>query len=149
MNYNEYLAFYGLPCSMATHNDWLYNEWYHGRAYQHEGEFYSIVTGENLSSIDIPQINHKKLQSYLENELIMEFSSPEECLAYFNTYDGQKFETVEEMKAYQGSYGFGLNRKWYHISFNEALDVWDKQAVSSIIHAPKRKTAIKLRDEER
>lgn len=124
MNYNEYLAFYRVPRSKATHNDWLYHEWYHGRAYQYEGEFYSVVTGEKLSSVDVPQINRETLKEHLENELILEFASPEECLNYFNTYDGQHFQSVEEMKIYQGSYGFSLDEKWYHISFDEALDVW-------------------------
>ena len=137
MNYDEYLAFYRLPRSKATHNDWLYNEWHHGRAYQHEGEFYSVGTGEKLSSVDVPQINYEKLKEYLENELIMEFTSPEECRQYFNTYDGQHFQTVEEMKLYQDPYGFGLDGKWYHISFDEALDVWDKPSLCKLIQIAK------------
>lgn len=68
-------------------------------------------------------IDRTKLAKYLEDESITEFSSPEECLAYFNTYDGQRFQTVDELKAYQGPYGFGLNGKWYHVNFDDALDV--------------------------
>ena len=123
MNYNEHLAFYQVPRSKKTHDDWLYNEWYHGRAYQDEGEFYCVVTGEKISTVNVPRINCEKLKKYLEYELILEFDSPEECLKYFNTYDGQHFRTVEEMKEYQGPFGFGLDGKWYHISFDEALDV--------------------------
>ena len=69
-------------------------------------------------------IHTDKLRNYLTENMILEFSGPEECLEYFNTYDGQQFASVEEMKAYQGKYGFGIKEKWYHISFDEALDVW-------------------------
>lgn len=71
------------------------------------------------------QINREKLADYLAEEMIMEFESAEECRVYFNTYDGQDFETVADMKQYQGEYGFGLDGKWYHINFDEALDVWE------------------------
>lgn len=64
-----------------------------------------------------------KLQEYLKEEMIIEFNSEKECMDYFNLYDGQNFKSVEEMKEYQGVYGFGLDGKWYHISFDEALDV--------------------------
>lgn len=72
-------------------------------------------------------IDQEKLKAYLAADMIMEFHSDKECMQYFNTYDSQKFETVEEMKEYQGEYGFGLDGKWYHISFDEALDVWKEE----------------------
>lgn len=89
-------------------------------------------------------IDRAKLAEYLEDELIIEFSSPGECLAYFNTYDGQHFQTIEEMKAYQGPYGFGLDGKWYHISFDEGLDVRvsaSKPSLESAISAAKDQKA--------
>lgn len=139
MTYDEFLAFYKLSHTEETHIDWLYNEWYHGRAYQYKGEFYHIATGKKLGSIDAPQINREKLKAYLEHDMIIEFASSEDCLNYFNTYDGQHFQTVDEMKAYQGTYGFGIDEKWYHISFDKALDVWSKPSLSSIIQASKQK----------
>ena len=71
-------------------------------------------------------VNVKKLIEYLEEEMIMEFESDLECMEFFNTYDGQDFKTVDEMKAYQAYYGFGYDGKWYHISFDEALDVYEE-----------------------
>ena len=65
----------------------------------------------------------KKIKSYVGREYLLEFDSPEECMRYFNTYDGQNFKTVEEMKKYQDKYGFGYNGKWYHIDFDEGLDI--------------------------
>ena len=87
------------------------------------------------SVTDTSGINREKLTGYLENEMIMEFGSAEECLEYFNTYDSQAFQSVDEMKEYQGKYGFGIDEKWYHISFDEALDVWEKPSLSSQIQS--------------
>lgn len=64
-----------------------------------------------------------KISAYVEMEYLLEFNSPEECMKYFNTYDCQNFKTVEEMKEYQGKYGFGFNGKWYHINIDDALDI--------------------------
>ena len=50
MSYEAYLDFYGLENSEETRQDWLYNEWHHGRAYKFEGEFYSTETGEKLEA---------------------------------------------------------------------------------------------------
>lgn len=152
MTYQEYLKFYGLQESKETHDDWLYNEWHLGRAYQFEGEFYRMGTNEKLSAfngqpnkgafdMNALQINRGKLKQYLEDEMIMEFSSAEECMEYFNTYDGQNFKSVDEMKAYQVQYGFGLDGKWYHISFDEALDVWEKPALTTQIQNATEKVA--------
>lgn len=69
-------------------------------------------------------IDREKLAYYLEEEMITEFDSPEERMRYFYLYDGQSFETVDELKAYQGEYGFDLDGKRYHIDFDEALDVY-------------------------
>ena len=82
---------------------------------------------ENLPPIEplkIPEIDMEKLQSYLKEDMIMEFDSVEECLNYFNTYDGQNFKSTDELKAYQKEYGFSIGEKWYHISFDDALDVY-------------------------
>lgn len=76
----------------------------------------------NHTGFETP-INIHKLQEYLAKDMILEFESPEECMNYFNTYDYQNFKTVEEMKQYQAEYGFGVGEKWYHINFDEALDV--------------------------
>lgn len=148
MNYPEYLQFYDLPETPESHDDWLYNEWRHGRAHLYDGVFYRMGTGENLGvfnvrpSIDVslPQINRDKLKQYLEEDMILEFASAEECMEYFNTYDGQNFQTVDDMKAYQVQYGFGLDGKWYHICFDEALDVWEKPTLNHQIQDAESKT---------
>jgi hypothetical protein len=48
MKYADYLKFYGLADTEESHEDWLHNEWHHGRAYMYEGQFYSTTTGEKL-----------------------------------------------------------------------------------------------------
>ena len=70
-------------------------------------------------------LDHDKAdtQTIVDLRMILEFSSAEECMEYFNTYDSQNFKSVDEMKTFQGKYGFGHEGKWYHISFDEALDV--------------------------
>lgn len=70
------------------------------------------------------KINMEKLAQYLKEDKIMEFNSDKECMEYFNTYDYQDFTTVEEMKLYQGRFGFNVGEKRYHINYEEALDVW-------------------------
>lgn len=70
-----------------------------------------------------------KIGAYVEMEYLLEFNSPEECMRYFNTYDYQNFKTVEEMKEYQGKYGFGFNGKWYHINVEDALDILDSLGI--------------------
>lgn len=72
---------------------------------------------------NVSVIDEVKLAQYIKEDMIMEFDSAEECMEYFNTYDSQNFKTVDEMKQFQAQYGFGHNGKWYHISFDEALDV--------------------------
>lgn len=70
------------------------------------------------------KINMKKLEQYLKEDKILEFNSDKECMEYFNRYDYQDFTTVEEMKLYQGRFGFNVGEKRYHINYEEALDVW-------------------------
>lgn len=70
------------------------------------------------------EINIEKLEQYLQEDKIIEFNSDKECMEYFNTYDYQNFSTTEEMKAYQGKYGFNIGNKRYHIDCDEALDIW-------------------------
>lgn len=48
MTYNQYIKFYGLERSKETREDWLYNEWNHGRVYRYNGEFYSVATGKKV-----------------------------------------------------------------------------------------------------
>ena len=69
-------------------------------------------------------INIEKLNEYLKSEEILEFDSDEECMEYFNTYDYQNFKSVEEMKSFQGEYGFNIGNKRYHINTENALDVY-------------------------
>ena len=69
-------------------------------------------------------INIEKLNKYLKSEEILEFDSDEECMEYFNTYDYQNFRSVEEMKSFQGEYGFNIGNKRYHINTENALDVY-------------------------
>lgn len=68
-------------------------------------------------------INIEKLNEYLKSEEILEFDSDEECMEYFNTYDYEELKSVEEMKSFQGKYGFNVGNKRYHINTEEALDV--------------------------
>lgn len=70
------------------------------------------------------KINMEKLKQYLEEEKIMEFESDEACRRWFNTYDYQNFLSVNQMKEYQGKYGFNIGEKRYHINYDDALDVW-------------------------
>lgn len=71
------------------------------------------------------KINMKKLAQYLKEGKILEFNSDKECMEFFNTYDFQDFKTVEEMNTYQDKYRFNIGEKRYHVSCNEALDVWN------------------------
>lgn len=48
MTYASYLKFYGLTESEATREDWLYNEWNHGRVYMYEGKFFSTANGKEV-----------------------------------------------------------------------------------------------------
>ena len=68
-------------------------------------------------------INIEKLNKYIKSEEILEFDSDEECMEYFNTYDYQDLKSVEEMKLFQGKYGFNIGKKRYHINTEEALYV--------------------------
>lgn len=43
---------------------------------------------------------------------------------FFNTYDYQDFKSVEEMKSFQGKYGFNIGKRRYHIDTENALDVY-------------------------
>lgn len=69
-------------------------------------------------------INIEKLNEYLKTADILEFDSDEECMEYFNTYDYQNLKSVEEMKSFQGEYGFNIGNKRYHINTENALDVY-------------------------
>lgn len=86
-------------------------------------------------------INYDKLKAYLDDEMILEFNTPEECRNFFNTYDGQQLNSVSEMKEFQGEYGFGLGGKWYHISFDEALDIRDTQGIANQIKSAQSRAA--------
>ena len=70
------------------------------------------------------EINMEKLMQYIADESILEFESDQACLEYFNIYDFQAFKTVEEMKDFQGDYGFNIGKKRYHIDYDFALDVY-------------------------
>ena len=69
-------------------------------------------------------IDTVKLQKYVESGDILEFQSDQECLEYFNAYDFKNFQSVNEMKAYQGKYGFNIENSRYHINVDSALDVY-------------------------
>ena len=49
MSYTAYLKFYKLADSKQTREDWLFNEWQHGRVYQYNGEFFSTTTTEKIN----------------------------------------------------------------------------------------------------
>lgn len=71
------------------------------------------------------KVNKEKLEQYVKNGNIIEFNSDKECMEYFNTYDYQNLKTVEEMKEFQGKYGFNIENKRYHINYDCALDVYE------------------------
>ena len=48
MSYNAYLKYYNLKDTEENRENWLYNEWSHGRTYMHEGKFYSVETGKEV-----------------------------------------------------------------------------------------------------
>ena len=48
MKYADYLSFYNLEDTEENHENWLYNEWHHGRAYKYENKFFSTTTGEEI-----------------------------------------------------------------------------------------------------
>ena len=55
-------------------------------------------------------INIEKLNEYITSEEILEFDSDEECMEYFNTYDYQDLISVEDLKSFQGKYGFNIGK---------------------------------------
>lgn len=69
-------------------------------------------------------INIERLNKYLINREVLEFDSDKKCMEYFNTYDYQNLKSVEEMKTFQGKYGFNIGKKRYHINTENALDVY-------------------------
>lgn len=75
-------------------------------------------------------LNMEKLSEYLKNEEILEFDSDEECMNYFNTYDYQNLKSVEEMKSFQGKYGFNIGERRYYINTENALDVLEDKIFS-------------------
>lgn len=87
------------------------------------------------------QINMEKLLQYLADGYILEFESDQACMEYFNVYDFQTFHTVEEMKDFQGNYGFNIGKKRYHIDHDFALDVYENKCimeelkVNDVLHA--------------
>lgn len=68
------------------------------------------------------KLDAQTIKQYVDEELILEFDSEEEAMEYFNIYDYQNFKSVDEMKEYQGEYGFGFNGKWYHINYDDVLE---------------------------
>lgn len=49
MTYADYLKFYNLEDNDNNYEAWINNEWLQGRAYQHNGKFYSVDTNKELS----------------------------------------------------------------------------------------------------
>ena len=79
----------------------------------------------NLTKNDVEiQVDTEKLRKYIDEGMILEFETSIACMEYLNLYDYQKFQNTEDMKAYQGEYGFEYNGKWYHVCTEEALDVY-------------------------
>lgn len=74
------------------------------------------------------KINMKKLSQYIVTGDILEFESDQKCLEYFNIYDYQNLKSIEEMKVFQGKYGFNIGNKRYHIEKDSALDVYEEFA---------------------
>lgn len=62
------------------------------------------------------KINLEKLNHYLKNGDILEFESDEECLKHFTFNDHQLLKTINELKKFQGKYGFNIgNLKIFQI----------------------------------
>ena len=72
-------------------------------------------------------MNKQELLEIINNAIkedeIVEFDSIEEALKYFNTYDYQNLKSIEELKEFQDEYGFGMDGKWYHINYDETLEL--------------------------
>lgn len=69
------------------------------------------------------KINLEKLNHYLKNGDILEFESDDECLEHFTVNDHQLLKTINELKRFQGKYGFNIGKRRYHINAIYALDV--------------------------
>lgn len=68
-----------------------------------------------------------KLKEYIKNEMIIEFNTLQEMLDYYN-YNCPEIEervaSFEDVKRVNGEeYVFKLNNKYYHINYDEALDI--------------------------
>ena len=77
----------------------------------------------NEDEVEI-QVDEDKLRQYIDENMILEFDTAVQCMEYLNLYDYQDFKNTEEMKEYQGEYGFSYNGKWYNIETDDALDVY-------------------------
>lgn len=86
------------------------------------------------------QINMEKLLQYVAEGSILEFESDQACMEWFNTYDYQNFNTVEEMKIYQDRYGFNIEKKRYHILTDKSLNVYKKVLSDWTIKAKSEET---------
>lgn len=75
--------------------------------------------------MDYGKIKMDKLAQYIEEEKITVFDSDEECRQWHNNCDFQRFKTIEEMKKYEGIYGFNIGEKHYMINVDEALDIYE------------------------
>lgn len=67
-------------------------------------------------------IDRKKLERYIAEEKVMEFSTVEDAVEWFRTYDDFVGDHLDLMK-YQGNYGFSIGEKRYHILYDDAMDV--------------------------
>ena len=72
------------------------------------------------------EVDMEKLKEYLseDEDIIIEFKNDQECLEYFNTYDFQNYQSIDEMKEDHIYYGFNVGEKRYFINFEEGFDVY-------------------------
>lgn len=74
-------------------------------------------------------VDREKLSALIEDEMIYEFDSAEECLKDFFS----EFPNVDAMKKYVYKYGFELDGNWYHIAYHDALKVYSEKAPQTVL----------------
>ena len=79
--------------------------------------------------VDNVKLDMEKFNRYLSDDnemnqpMICCFGTVEEAMRIYRVEDGLNFKSVQEMKDYCDKYYFIYKGKWYHIWFDEALDV--------------------------
>lgn len=87
------------------------------------------IEQDQLDEVDNVKLDMEKFNRYLsdDNEMCQPmigcFGTIKEAMRRYKNDDGLRFKSVQEMKDYCDKYYFIYEGKWYHIWFDEALDV--------------------------